>query len=601
MGQASRNVARATVEGGRQDGGAEARQPARRHHQLAAGDIVERIDELLEVTYRSGDLGNLTDVLSETVYILLSLNTRETVYQRVFHELRARFPRWIDVARASTSELAELLQPGGLHEQRAGYLKEMLSAVERDNRDRGVGPGESRSHDLTLEHLRDMSDAQAEAFLVALPGVGRKTARCVMAYALDRSQFAVDTHVARIFGRLGLVPPLAKPDHDAYQRLVPPRLRKRLHINLVHHGRAVCSSPAARCSECVLVSFCDAGRSAIADSDQRPVAVDLFAGAGGLGHGFRSAGWRIALAVERDRDAAQTYRANNPGTPVIEADVAKLKAADVRAEAVDVGAPHAVLAGPPCQGYSAAGSRDPSDPQNRMYKHVVRLADELEAQIIVLENVPGLSRVSGVGFSEQILKTLRRSRTAARYEVLASDFGVPQNRRRLFFLARRRELGDAPTVPAATHAASSDAGLPVPVRLDDLLRGELEVPSGTLVDSVVRDDGTVVWNTATMQHSPAVIEKIAAIPGGGGPISYRRLEPDIARTLVAGHRAMPVHPWLHRTISVREAARIQGFEDSYVFCGPRANQPLQVANAVPPPVAAALGAHLIQFVKLDRT
>ena len=107
-------------------------------------------------------------------------------------------------------------------------------------------------------------------------------------------------------------------------------------------------------------------------------------------------------------------------------------------------------------------------------------------------------------------------------------------------------------------------------------------------------DAMSKWRAEAAKHSEKnieeVIEKIAEIAVGGGPISYRRLEPDIARTLVAGHRAMPVHPWLHRTISVREAARIQGFEDSYVFCGPRANQPLQVANAVPPPVAAALAA-----------
>ena len=106
-------------------------------------------------------------------------------------------------------------------------------------------------------------------------------------------------------------------------------------------------------------------------------------------------------------------------------------------------------------------------------------------------------------------------------------------------------------------------------------------------------DGTLLTNSATMRHSQRVVDKIAEIEPGKGPISYRRLERDLARTLVAGHRALPVHPWLDRTISVREAARIQGFPDSYVFCGPRSNQPLQVANAVPPPVAEALGRHLL--------
>jgi DNA (cytosine-5)-methyltransferase 1 len=100
-------------------------------------------------------------------------------------------------------------------------------------------------------------------------------------------------------------------------------------------------------------------------------------------------------------------------------------------------------------------------------------------------------------------------------------------------------------------------------------------------------------NASTMRHSPWVIAKIATIPPGQGPQSYRRLRPDVASTLVAGHRALPVHPFLHRTISVREAARLQGFPDRYVFIGPRSNQPQQVANAVPPPMARAVAASLL--------
>ena len=86
------------------------------------------------------------------------------------------------------------------------------------------------------------------------------------------------------------------------------------------------------------------------------------------------------------------------------------------------------------------------------------------------------------------------------------------------------------------------------------------------------DGERILLNASTMRHSAKVVRKIAAIAPGQGPISYRRLTEGFARTLVAGHRAMPVHPWLDRTISVREAARIQSFPDDYVFCGPRANR-----------------------------
>lgn len=559
--------------------------------QLTPADVVTRIDELLEVTYRSGDLGNVADVLSETVYILLSLNTREAVYQRVYRALRERFPRWADAERADLGELAAVLQPGGLHDQRARYLKALLHRVRQENERRGL----ASAPDLTLEFLRGMRDNEVEQFLLDLPGVGKKAARCVMSYALDRDQFAVDTHVARIFARLGLVQDRAKPDHDAFQELVPSRMRKRLHINLVHHGRAVCSGPEPRCRQCVLVSFCSHGHDRLRD-DPRPSAIDLFAGAGGLGEGFRQAGWNIVLAVEHDRDAAQSYRANHPGTPVVEGDVSKLTAREVKRAFPGAGEPHAVLAGPPCQGYSAAGSRDPDDPKNLLYRHVVRVADGLRARIVVMENVPGVRRVNGVGFVARILKTLRRQRNAEAYEVVAASYGVPQNRRRMLFLARRKDLGPAPTAPSPTHGIEPSRGLQRTPRLDSLLRGELELDAGVDADPLVLDDGTLIPNASTMNHSRQVQAKIAGIAPGKGPISYRRLEPDIARTLVAGHRAMPVHPWLNRTISVREAARIQGFRDDYVFCGPRANQPLQVANAVPPPLAAALAHHLLGFI-----
>lgn len=119
---------------------------------LSAGDVVERIHELLEVTYRSGDLGNLTDVLSETVYILLSLNTREAVYQRTYEALRARYPRWVDVEQAPIDDLAEVLQEGGLHHQRARYLSALLARVRDDNvaqgfafPGRGCGAGPRRT------------------------------------------------------------------------------------------------------------------------------------------------------------------------------------------------------------------------------------------------------------------------------------------------------------------------------------------------------------------------------------------------------------------------------------------------------------------------
>lgn len=548
--------------------------------------LIERIAELLEVTYRSADLGNFEDPLEEAVFIMLSRQTREEVYREVYAALRRRYARWEDAAGASREDLRDILQPAGFFEQRADQLHALLGAVREANRERGIGPFGTPAGDLTLDFLHRLGDVDAEAFLRNLPGIGPKSARCILSYSLKRDAFAVDTHVRRIFIRLGLAESRGiKADHDPFQEAVPPRLRTQLHVNMVHHGRAVCRQTNPSCDQCVLVSFCEEGRrrAAAAADPARPVAVDLFAGAGGLSEGFSDAGFRIALAVDGDRHAAQTYRANHPGVPVAEEDVASLTAERVRELAAGADRVDAVIAGPPCQGYSAAGKRVPDDQKNLLFRHVARLARDLGTEFVVMENVPGVQRVNGRRFVRRILDCLRRNGfSAGRHLLNAQDFGAPQRRRRYFFLARRRGAGPLPEAPQPT-VASYEPGL-LRRRLEDLPA----FGPGVRAECHALPDGTYLLNGSTMRHSDRVVEKIRTLKPGQGPISYRRLDEDAARTLIAGHRAMPVHPWLDRTISVREAARIQGFRDDYVFCGPPSEQPLQVANAVPPQVAAAV-------------
>lgn len=307
--------------------------------------------------------------------------------------------------------------------------------------------------------------------------------------------------------------------------------------------------------------------------------------------------------MEADRHAAQTYRLNHPGTPVIEAKIDKSTTAkSLRRYMPGAGAIDVLLAGPPCQGYSAAGARNPRSPVNRLYRHVVRLARELRAETVCLENVPGVRRVNGHGFLNSIQDALRRAGFATdAHLVHACEYGVPQHRARYFFLSRRGKGAKAPRAPAATyrphHATGDEPQTQTPTpRLADLL-GELPpLPPGTVAEVFEDEKGKRYWNMSTMAHSPQVVEKIAKIEPGEGPISYRRLELDEARTLIAGHRAFPVHPTLDRTISVREAAVIQGFPRDYIFCGPRAWQPLQVANAVPPPLAEAVAREVLKVL-----
>ena len=567
--------------------------------QIATAETVQRVDELLQSVYRSGDLGNVTRVLDETVFILLSKQARATAYRAVYAQLRKQYPSWREVLQATKSELAEVIRPVGLHEQRAEHLLALLHKVARDNEARAGSRGRAAGLDLTLDYLRGYSDADAEEYLCSLPGVGPKSARCVMAYALGRETLAVDTHVARIFSRLGLVRRQAKPRHSDYDALVPAGIRNRLHINLIHHGRAVCKETKPRCGECVLVSFCKSPammRDRFRAEPIRPVAVDLFGGAGGLGAGLRDAGFRVAAAVELDRHAAQTYRRNHPGTVVLEMDASRLTGNRLRRQVPLLGRVDIVVAGPPCQGYSIAGSHNPEKLQNQLFKHVTRLSRELRPKLLLFENVPGIRYVAGVKFARRIALSLSTVFAVELHEVSAADFGVPQLRRRLFFIGRRGRAWPPVGAPVATHARPVGTATKSPAMgVVKLLRGLPAAHVGT--DEIIRE-GKVIANVSTMRHSPRVVRKIARIRPSEGPISYRRLHPDYARTVIAGHRALPVHPTLHRTISVREAARLQGFRDDYVFLGPRASQPLQVANAVPPPVGRAFGKHFIRFLKM---
>jgi DNA (cytosine-5)-methyltransferase 1 len=300
--------------------------------------------------------------------------------------------------------------------------------------------------------------------------------------------------------------------------------------------------------------------------------------------------------------AAQTYRLNHPGTVVLEADATTVTGRAVRALIPSANKPTALIAGPPCQGYSAAGKREPGDAQNALFLEVTRLARELKARFVVIENVPGMRGVSGIRFTTAVIEELRSKRyAAAEYLLRACDFGVPQLRQRIVFLAQLAAHGGAPSQPEPTHCPSwagarcslqtEQCGLP---QTPTVLEALADLPlfgCGELAE--YREVGNrTLTNASTMAHSDGVVKKISLIEPGTGPISYRRLHKDLARTIVAGHRALPVHPALDRTISVREAARIQGFPDSYTFCGPRAAQPLQVANAVPPPMAAAIAKQL---------
>jgi endonuclease III len=217
---------------------------------LATRHSISCVAAILAADFGDWNHFNKQNPLNELLFIICSLQTDELKYTRTYSALKARFRSFKQLERASTWQLARILEPGGLAKQKARIVKAVLRAIRE------------RFGSVTLAPIRRMTDSECEAFLTSLPGVGKKTARCVMLYSLRRAVFPVDTHCWRIARRLGWVRP-TRPDEscsprdmDRLQQQIPIELRHSLHVNLVSLGRSVCLPAKPRCDACPIGQFC---------------------------------------------------------------------------------------------------------------------------------------------------------------------------------------------------------------------------------------------------------------------------------------------------------------------------------------------------------
>ena len=180
--------------------------------------------------------------VEELVRTILSQNTNDVNRDVAFGRLRERFPTWEEVRDAPLEDVEEAIRPGGLGPQKAPRIQEALREIDDD---------------LDLSWLEKAPRDEAVSFLTSLPGVGRKTAACVLIFSYGRPEIPVDTHVYRVGSRLGLFPANASlaRAHDEMRAITPPEDAYELHINLIRHGRAVCR-PRPRCDDCALRRMC---------------------------------------------------------------------------------------------------------------------------------------------------------------------------------------------------------------------------------------------------------------------------------------------------------------------------------------------------------
>jgi endonuclease III len=211
---------------------------------------LEHLDRVLDVAYGApaADLENKEDPLEEAIYIILSFQTNLERFKQVWGQLRVAFPSWDSMVQAPLGRISRVLRVGGLQEQRARRIKNLLKAVKRE------------TGSYSLDVLRQMDDEEAERFLTRLPGLSWKASRCVLLYSLDRDVFPIDGNTFRVLKRVGVLDPKSvyrrRSLHDGLQDAVDPSRRKSFHINLVVHGHRTCLPRHPRCSICVARKMC---------------------------------------------------------------------------------------------------------------------------------------------------------------------------------------------------------------------------------------------------------------------------------------------------------------------------------------------------------
>jgi len=218
-----------------------------------ADDDVARaraIARRLARAYGSGHAARPTpeqrDPLDELILTLLSQHTSDINRDRAFEALRARYPTWDEVLGARVTSVRAAINPGGLAATKAPRIQAILREVlDREGR-------------LSLARLHDMRDDDVVAYLTSLPGIGVKTAACVLAFSLGRPVLPVDTHVQRIAVRLGFARPNDRVERvqHIWESMIPPAKRTNLHLDLIAHGRSVCRAQRPACGSCVVAGLC---------------------------------------------------------------------------------------------------------------------------------------------------------------------------------------------------------------------------------------------------------------------------------------------------------------------------------------------------------
>lgn len=338
--------------------------------------------------------------------------------------------------------------------------------------------------------------------------------------------------------------------------------------------------------------------------------LDLFCGAGGLSYGFEQAGFKVILGIDNDKMALETFKYNHSDAEILKGDITSITyEKDIKPlignKKIDI-----IIGGPPCQGFSLSGPRNFEDPRNELYLSYIRLVKEIRPTAFVIENVPGLVTLFKGVVKDSIIKKFTELGYSVQYKILcASDYGVPQNRKRVIFVGILDSKIQFEYPKKISNIVTCEMALSdLPSLVDEVgleKQNYTKLPSNDY-QRLLRKDSCYLLNHVAANHSEKVKKIISLVPDGG---NYKDLPDEfkksrnfhVAWTRFASNKPAPTidtghrhhfHYKYNRVPTVRECARVQSFPDIFHFFGNKTQQFKQVGNAVPPMLAKAIAKQL---------
>jgi len=347
------------------------------------------------------------------------------------------------------------------------------------------------------------------------------------------------------------------------------------------------------------------------------VAIDLFSGCGGFSYGFQEAGFDVIIGVDNNEIALETFQKNHNNSQSLMLDLHADESIDEIVKKCNGRKVDVIIGGPPCQGFSLTGTRNENDERNTLFNAMFRLAKKVNPKAIIIENVPGLLKLYGGKAKDEIFQLCEENGYTCSSKLLfAPDYGVPQIRKRAFFVALKKEIGvfdfPKPILSSEHYIGCEDAIGDLPNLEFDLGGDELNYNKPPFSDyqKKMRCDSSAIFNHVGTKHTDHVINVISQVPEGG---NHKDLPPGVgdsrkfneawtryhskkpSKTIDTGHRNHFHYKW-NRVPTVRENARLQSFPDSFVFLGNKTEQNRQVGNAVPPLLGQIIANQLAKYL-----